>query len=138
MIWQSVLELIVVFSLVKVELSESAYSFADSSLTRRSTWTWSTRSPETEFSIESPRKQRRNKYNDFSKVSDHDPLDVLISESKRKNDEIIADVPSSVRSISTSTPTEVVPPIPYAQYPDVKGIDVSFEHFSSIFGATSI
>jgi hypothetical protein len=126
------LPVIVAFSLVKVEFSESAY-FCVGSIARRSTWIWSKEAAfDDNFlplgsvsSSESSRKQRRNKYKDFSKVTDRDPLDVLISESKRKNDEFIAEVTSSVRSV-----TNDLLAVPYVQYPDVKWIDVSVGQFA--------
>lgn len=133
MCWQRAL--IVIFTLVKVEVLVSAY-FCAGSFTRRSTWSWSkevsfdenipTSGPGNSSSTASVRKQRRNKYKDFSKVSDHDPLEVLISEAKQKNDQIIAEVFSSVRSTLV---TPDISDIPYVQYPDIKGIDVSFSSF---------
>jgi hypothetical protein len=119
-------------SLANFDFSESAF-FVTVSFTRRLTRVWSkevslndnvlTPASHDALSPESPRRQRRNKYKDFSKVSDHDPLEVLISESKRKNDEIGAKVSSSVRRNHEKPEVSATPAI---EYPDVKGIDVSF------------
>jgi hypothetical protein len=142
--WQSFRALIFAFSLVKFEFSESA-CFCVGSMDRRTTRIRSNDdvsldvfAPERPSPTESSRRQRRNKYQDFSKVSDHDPLEVLISESKRKNDEIITEVAASARSIRNSVATEVSA-IQYVQYPDVKGIDVSFrENFVLLLKAALV
>ena len=129
--WQLFYVLIIAFSITIAEFSEAAFVSLPS-FTRQLTLVLSTEASFDDsgrnscqvdlISPERSRKQKRNKYQDFSKISDQDPLDLLISESKRKNDEMNSEVASpsrkNIKAREALATSSVV-------YPDVKGIDVS-------------
>jgi hypothetical protein len=74
------------------------------------------------------RKRRKNKYENFSRVEmDYDPLDTLIEESNRMNQEIFAKIHSAKRKSKTydDVSVETIPSVPNKVFPDVKTIDVS-------------
>jgi hypothetical protein len=74
------------------------------------------------------RKRRKNKYENFSRVEmDFDPLDTLIEESNRMNQEIFAKIHSAKRKSKTydDVSVETIPSVPNKVFPDVKTIDVS-------------
>jgi hypothetical protein len=80
-----------------------------------------------------PRKKRRNKYENFSRVNmSIDPLEALIEESKRKNHDLLIDNESSKRRPHNDGSVEI-PSTPSKLFPDVKSIDVSsiVGHFST-------
>ena len=69
------------------------------------------------------RRERKNKYKNFSKVSDQiDPQEALIAESGRKNQEILAEISQAVKK---SRPEPEILPLPKVEFPDTKDIDVS-------------
>lgn len=79
------------------------------------------------------RRERKNKYTKFSKVQQKDPLEILIAESGRKNQEIVAE--QSQYLMTKTIPEPEVEPLPRVEFPDTKGIDVSdkkascYQHF---------
>jgi hypothetical protein len=69
------------------------------------------------------RKQRRNKYKDFSKVDELlDPQDKLIAESEKKNQDILIETKHARQK---PRPETQIAPLPTVEYPDTKSIDVS-------------
>ena len=71
------------------------------------------------------RKRRKNKYENFSRVeADSDPLDTLIEESNRMNNDIVAEINSTKQKLKTNVAIEI-PSIPNKVFPDIKTIDVS-------------
>ena len=76
------------------------------------------------------RKRRKNKYENFSRVNvDIDPLETLIEESKRKNQDLLNDKDSSQRTPKTDVSAVTIPSLPNKVFPDVKSIDVSATNF---------
>jgi hypothetical protein len=81
------------------------------------------------FDNNNVRKRRKNKYENFSRVeSDYDPLDTLIEESNRKNQDIITKICSTKNEISKTDEfvnSILESSVPKKVFPDVKNIDVS-------------
>jgi 16S rRNA processing protein RimM len=87
------------------------------------------------------RRERKNKYKNFSKVEQKDPLEVLIAESGRKNQEIVAELSQAVKK---SRPEPEIAPLPKVEFPDTKGIDpydpqtFGYIEIGSIIGAHGV
>lgn len=83
------------------------------------------------------RRERTNKYQDFSKVNGRvDPLEALIAESGRKNEALIAERTSSAALAKSSRggleSSTTIAPLPKVQFPNTKGIDVSRKRAESV------
>jgi hypothetical protein len=109
-----------------------AFSLIDPVVTRsRSAWGVSTSSiaeardgaTTSEDTLTRQRKQRKNKYKDFSKVDELlDPQDKLIAESEKKNQDILIETKHARQK---PRPETQIAPLPTVEYPDTKSIDVS-------------
>ena len=87
------------------------------------------------------RKKRRNKYENFSRVNiDIDPLETLIEESKRMNQDLLIDKnneSSSTRRLNMDVSMEITS-TPTKMFPDVKGIDVSSITLPTTFSMSNL
>ena len=71
------------------------------------------------------RRRRKNKYENFSRVEvDSDPLESLLEESKRMNQDLLTGMNSSKQKSKIDALVEI-PSIPNKVFPDVKTINVS-------------
>ena len=80
------------------------------------------------------RRTKRNKYDNFSKVEQIDPLEALLQESERKNGEFLAEQQKKAsrkteihlkNKARPSQPITEIAPLPQVEFPDTKDIDVS-------------
>ena len=70
------------------------------------------------------RRRRKNKYENYSRVEvDSDPLDTLIKESNRMNQDIFDEIHSAKQKLKMDVLVEI-PSIPNKVFPDIKSIDV--------------
>jgi hypothetical protein len=108
-----------------------AFSLIDPALTRRGSARVLTSSiaeardgaTTTEDTLTRQRKQRKNKYKNFSKVDELlDPQDKLIAESEKKNQDILTETKQARQK---PRPETQIAPLPTVEYPDTKSIDVS-------------
>lgn len=83
--------------------------------------------PDIQRSTKTRRREKKNKYKQFSKISSRrDPLEELIADCEKKNQELKAEKKRvEEKKIHQSKLEPKIAPLPSLEFPDTKAIDVS-------------